>query len=124
MRLSRVLTSAVSSLGLRFTRLASDLFQERPDRLDRVELGGVSRQLEDRQPVPGRDQGGHCPACVGAQVIPDQDERAAELLAGGVQQAGAARLGEALALIAAAGGVDAADQPGPAPGPDGDQRGQ
>lgn len=43
-RLSRVLTSAVSSLGLYLTRLAGDLFQQRPGRLDRVELGGVRRR--------------------------------------------------------------------------------
>jgi hypothetical protein len=51
------------------------------------------------------------------QVVPDQDDRRAELLAGGVQQPGAARLGEPLALVAGpAADVDAVDQPGPLSG--------
>jgi hypothetical protein len=54
---------------------------------------------------------------VGVQVVPDQDDRRAELLAGGVQQPGVVRLGEPLALVAApAADVDAVDQPGPLSG--------
>ena len=43
------------------------------------------------------------PAGVGVQVVPDQDERAAELLVRGVQEPGVVLLGEPLALIARAG---------------------
>jgi hypothetical protein len=42
--------------------------QVRPDRLDRVELGGIRRELEDRQPVPGRDQRAHRLADMGVSV--------------------------------------------------------
>jgi hypothetical protein len=59
------------------------------------------------------------------QVVPDQHQRAVELLVRGVQQPGVAGLGEALALIAApsAGPVHPVDQPGLLPGLDRDQRG-
>jgi hypothetical protein len=59
---------------------------------------------------------------VGVQVVPDQYERAAELLVRGIQQPGVTGLGEALALAGQvpASGVGAVDQPGPAPGVDGD----
>ena len=51
-----------------------------PDRLDRVALGGVGRELEDRQPGPGRGQLARRLGDVGVEVVPDQDERPAELL--------------------------------------------
>ena len=51
------------------------------------------------QPVPGRDQLAHRAADVGVQVVPDQDERACQLLVRGVQEPGVVRLGEPLALI-------------------------
>jgi hypothetical protein len=44
---------------------------------------------------------------VGVQPVPDQDDRAAELLVRGVQKAGVVRLGEPLALIAPPGAVRA-----------------
>jgi len=51
-------------------------------------------------------------------LSPHQDDRATELLVGGVQQLGVVHLGEALSPVAAvpAGVVHAVDQPGPAPG--------
>jgi hypothetical protein len=63
-------------------------------------------------------------AGVGVQGVPDHHERAAGLLVRGVQEPGVVRLGEALALICPPGVVRAVGQPGLAPGPDGDQRGQ
>src|SRR6202040_3760210 len=42
-------------------------FQVRPDRLNRVQLWRVSRQLEDRQPRAGGDQLAHRAAGVGVQ---------------------------------------------------------
>ena len=87
---------------LRLARLARDLFRWDQTELDRVELVRVGRELEDGQPVPGRDQLGHRGADVGIQVVPDDHERAAELLVRGVQQPGVVRLGEALALVLAA----------------------
>lgn len=45
-------------------------FQVGPDRLDRAELGGVGRELEDRQPFPGPDQFPHRPADVRIQMGP------------------------------------------------------
>jgi hypothetical protein len=60
---------------------------------------------------------------VGIEVVPDQDERAAELLVRGVQEPGVVRLGEALApVVPASAKVRAVDQPGLVPGPGGDQR--
>src|SRR3712207_8523235 len=50
--------------------------------LDRVQLVGVGRQPEHRQPRPGRDQLGHRGAGVGVQVVPDQhrsEEHTSEL---------------------------------------------
>jgi hypothetical protein len=59
---------------------------------------------------------------MGIEVVPYQDDGAAELLVGGVQQPGEVRLSEAFALIVAAPAVlmHAVDQPGAAPGLDGD----
>ncbi len=47
------------------------------------------------------------------RTLPDQHDRAAELLVGGIQQAGAVGLGQALASAAAApaAGMGAVDQP-------------
>ena len=98
-RLSRVLTSAVSWPMLRLARLARDLFRCRPDRFHRVQLVCVRREPEDRQPGPGGDQLAHRAADVGVQVVPHHHERAAELLVRGVQEPGVVRLGEALALV-------------------------
>jgi hypothetical protein len=55
---------------------------------------------------------------VGVEVVPDEDERPAELLVRVVQEPGVVGLGEPLALVAgpAAAGVDAVDEPGPLPG--------
>ena len=89
MRRSRVLARAVSWARSRLARLARDRLQVGPDRLDRVELGGVGRELEDRQPVPGRDQLAHRLADVRVQVVPDQDERARR--AAGARRPGAGR---------------------------------
>src|SRR5579859_866605 len=50
-------------------------FQDRPDRLDRVELGRIRREPVDGQPVPGRDQLPHRPAGVRVQPVPDHHER-------------------------------------------------
>src|SRR6266851_2475797 len=57
-------------------------------------------------------------------IIPDQDDGPVQLLVRGIQEAGAARLGEPLARIPRAGTVRAVDQPGAAIWADGDQRGQ
>jgi hypothetical protein len=124
-RRSRVLTSAVRWAMSRLARLARDRFRCDPDRLDGVELGGAGGELEDRQPFAGCDDFAHCPADVGVQVVPDQDERPAGRLVRGVQEPGAVRLGEPLALVpGSAALVDAVDQPGPLPGLHRDQRGQ
>ena len=85
----------------------------------------IRRQLADGQSVPGHDQLGHRGADVGLEVVPDDHERAGELLVRGVQESGLVRLGEPFALVlAAAAAVHAVDQPGPAPGLDRDQRGE
>ena len=47
---------------------------------------------EDRQPVPGRDQLAHRPAGAVVQAIPDQRDRAVQLLVRGVQEPGVIRL--------------------------------
>jgi Na+-translocating ferredoxin:NAD+ oxidoreductase RnfC subunit len=60
---------------------------------------------------------------VRVQVVPDQDDRAAELLVRGIEQAGVVGLGEALAPAfgGAAVEVDAVDQPGSVAGFGADQ---
>jgi hypothetical protein len=60
----------------------------------------------------------------GCSGVPDQDDRAVQLLVGSVQEASVVCLGEPLALVSAPGAVRAVDQPGSAAGPDGNQRGQ
>ena len=92
-------------IDILFDQVGQRPFQVGPDRLHRVQLRRVSRQLEDRQPVPVRDQLAHRPARVSVQPIPDQDERAVQLLVRGVQEPGVVRLGEPLALIAPPGAV-------------------
>jgi hypothetical protein len=62
---------------------------------------------------------------VGIEVIPDDYDRAGELLMRGVQEPGVARLGELFALVlAAAALVHAVDQPRPLPGLDADEPGE
>jgi hypothetical protein len=58
-------------------------FQVGPDRLDRVQLGRIRRQPVDGQPVPGGDHLAHRAAGMSVQSVPDQHERAAELLVRG-----------------------------------------
>jgi hypothetical protein len=41
-------------------------------------------ELEDRQPGPAGDQLEHCPADVGVQALPYQNDRSAELLVRGI----------------------------------------
>lgn len=53
-----------------FYQVGPESLQQRPDGLDGVEFGGVGRELEDCQPVPGRDQAAHRLADMGVQVCP------------------------------------------------------
>src|ERR1700733_11454997 len=85
MRLSLVLASALSCAMSRLIRLARERF-----RCDQTDSTGLSSEAF----------GGT-----------DQNERTAELLVRGVQQPGVIRLGEALALVPAAAGMDPEDQP-------------
>jgi hypothetical protein len=55
---------------------------------NRVELGRMRRELEDRQLVSGRDQLAHCLADVDTQVSLDHNDGSAELLVGGAQKPG------------------------------------
>lgn len=57
-----------------------------PHCLDGVQVRGVGRQPDHGQPVPSIDHVPDGDADVGVQVVPDQHDRAAELL-GGIQQA-------------------------------------
>jgi hypothetical protein len=85
----------------------------------------IRRDLVDGQPVPSRGQFGHRSADVGVRIVPDEDERAAELLVGGIQQPGVTGLGEALApVLTPTVAMDPVDRPGAAAGLDRDQRGQ
>jgi hypothetical protein len=111
-------------IDVMFGQVGQRSLQVRPDRLNRVQLRRVGRQLEDGQPVPGRDQLVHRAAGMGVQAVPDQDHGTVQLLVGSVQEPGVIRLGEPLALISPPCAVRAEDQPGTAAGPDGDQRGQ
>jgi hypothetical protein len=106
-------------------RLARDLLRFDQTAFDGVQLGCVGRELVDGQPRAGGDQLPHLAADVGGQVVPDQDDRPAELLVGAVQQAGVISLVKALAPVLAGPAVQvgAVDQPGLAAWPGADQRG-
>jgi hypothetical protein len=119
-RLSRVFTSAVSSVMLRLARLARDLLrcdQTCSTGLSSCAYGGSWQTVSQSRAAT---QLAHRTADVRVQVVPDDYERSCELLVGGVEQPGVVGLGEALAPVAAA--VDAIDQPGLASRPDADER--
>jgi hypothetical protein len=86
-------------------------------------LEGHVRAFEYFGAVPGRVRYENVPR----NIFIDQDDRPAELLMRGVQQARIVSLGEALVAVLAGSAVDvrAVDQPGPpgGAGPGGDQRG-
>ena len=109
-----------------FSQVSQGSLQVRPHRFNRVQLVSVRWEPEDGQPVPCGDQIGHHMADVGVQAVPHDHERPAELLVRVVQQPGVIGFGEPLAPVIAgtAAVVHPVDQPGPLPGPDGDQRGQ
>lgn len=75
--------------------------QEVPDPFDGVEVGCVGRQVVDGQPVPGCGELPQAGGLVDVEVVPDQDDRAAELLVGGDQQVAVVAPGEALTSVAA-----------------------
>lgn len=91
--------------------------QEGPDPFDGVEVGCVGRQVVDRQPVPGGGELPQAGGLVDVEVVPDEHDRAAELLVGGDQQVPVVAPGEAFAAVASA-VVPAwpVDQPGPVAG--------
>jgi len=62
----------------------------------------VGRQLLDGQSVPSGDELPHPGGEVDVQVVPDEHDRAAELLVGGDEQVAAVGPGEALASVAPA----------------------
>jgi hypothetical protein len=125
-RLSRVLTSAVSWAMLRLARFASDRFRcdhTSPAGLSSCAYGGSWQTVSQPRAAISSFMAA---LTWGVQVVPHDHQRAAELLVGGVQQLGVAGLGEALALVlaACAAAVDAVDEPGPLPRCDADQRGE
>jgi hypothetical protein len=67
-----------------FGRVGQGSLEMRPERLDWIQLVRVPRQLADGQPVPGRGQPGHRGADVRVQIVPDEHDRAGELLMGRV----------------------------------------
>jgi hypothetical protein len=84
----------------------------RPHMLCRIEVRGVGRQSDHMQPVPRRDQLPHHRTDMRVQIIPDQHDRATQLLVRGIQQGGIVGLGETAALtLAAPVGQRAVDQP-------------
>lgn len=62
--------------------------QHGPDALDGVEIGRVGRRWEDREPVTVSDLLTHSCGEVAVEMVPDQQDRAAELVAGGLDQVG------------------------------------
>ena len=73
-----------------------------PDAFDGVEVGGVGRQVVDGQPFAGVGELAQAGGFVDVEVVPDEDDRAAELLVGGDQQVPVVAPGEALASVALA----------------------
>jgi hypothetical protein len=59
------------------------VLHHRPGAFDRVEVGGVGRQLDHRQPVRvAGGEGAHLPAQVRAEVVPDHDDRGLQVGSG------------------------------------------
>ena len=59
-----------------------------PGLLDWVELAGVGGQGVDAQSRPGRGESPHGGGDVTVEIVPDEHDRAVELLMGGVEQGG------------------------------------
>jgi hypothetical protein len=78
----------------------------RPDRLDRVELVGLGRQMEDCHPVSGRISTVVAALTLGVQVVPHGHHLPTGLLVGGFQRR-AYRFGESLEPALAADAVAA-----------------
>lgn len=76
--------------------------QQGPDAFNRVEVRCIGRQLVDGQPVPAGDPGAHPGVQVHVQVVPDEHDRAAELLVSDLQQVTVVGPGEGLASVASA----------------------
>ena len=123
MRLSRFLNDGGQLVwGAAAAEVAQAVFHVRPGALDRVEVRGVGRELDDGQPVRVRaGEGAHHGAEVGVQVVPDEDDRGFELIVRGGDQAGVVRFGHAAPLaFAAAVDADPVEEPAPAAGPEAD----
>ena len=90
-----------------------------PDPFQRVEVGGIRRELEHPQPALGPGEGAQLGAQVDIQVIPDQDDDpAGQLAVRGDQQVPVLTPGERLGLaLAPPVQVHPVDQPAPAAGP-------
>jgi predicted ABC-type transport system involved in lysophospholipase L1 biosynthesis ATPase subunit len=74
-----------------------------PDALDRVEVGGIGRELEHAQPRLGGGEGAQFRLEVHLQVVPDQDDHpAGQLTVRGGEQVAVLLPGERLALALAA----------------------
>lgn len=115
-----------SILSLRFTarvigpevtcgEVADVTLDQRPDAFLRVQVWRVGGQLEDREPVRVRfDERPQGLGQVEADVVPDQDDRAAELDAGADQQFAPVASAEALGLVLVFGVLaDGVEEPGP-----------
>ena len=76
--------------------------QQGPDALDRVEVGCIGGQLVDGQPVLPGDELPHAVGEMDVEVVPDEHDRAAELLMGSDEQVAVVGPGEALASVASA----------------------
>src|SRR5689334_867576 len=89
-----------------------DASQDGPDAFDRVEVGCVGRQLEDGEPVAGGDVAAHSGRQARVEIVPDQHDRAAELLVGGLDQVAVVLPGEAFAPVGPGVWAGPVDQPG------------
>jgi hypothetical protein len=98
--------------------------QMRPHALVRVEVWCVGGEREDGQPVAGIEEFAHRRVGVPRGVVPHEHNRPAELLVGGIQQAGEIVFPESLLLaLAAVVGDRPVEQPGSCAGLGAEQRG-
>jgi hypothetical protein len=95
--------------------VADVALDQRPDALLRVEVRDVGGQLEHGEPLDARgDELSHAGPQVEPNVVPDQDNRAAELEAGADDQVAEVAPAEALRFVLAAPVLaDGVDEPGP-----------
>jgi hypothetical protein len=99
-------------VGVKERRVGQFASQQRPDHLDRVEVGTAGGQLVDGEPLVRGDELSHPLGQMGVQIVPDQYDRAVELRVRGDDQVAVVASGEALTPVRSLIRGRPVDQPG------------